>query len=119
MDCFINLYEFCGNINLSGESVMFFIDEGIICVENRENEFYIDKKTADELIFISQIKNELGINDEGVSVMLNLRGKVIDYQNMLSTVFSAIKTSKSIDELIFLLERSEYFMNILTNSKEL
>jgi hypothetical protein len=119
MDCFINLSEFCGNINLSGESAMFFIDEGIICVEKRENEFYIDKKTADDLIFISEMKNELGINDEGVSVILNLREKVIDYQNMLSAVFDAVKASKSIDELIFLLEKSEPFKNILTNLKEL
>ncbi len=117
MDYFINLSEFCGNINLSGESAMFFIDEGIICVEKRDNELYIDKKTADDLMFISEIKNELGINDEGVSVVLNLREKIIDYQKMLSTVFDALKTSKSIDELIFLLEKSESFKNILSNLK--
>ncbi|MHB1703561.1 MAG: chaperone modulator CbpM [bacterium] len=118
MDYFINLSEFCGNINLSAESAMFFIDEGIICVEKRENEFYIDEKAADDLIIISEIKNELGINDEGVSVILNLRKKIIDYQNMLSTVFDAVKTSKSIDELIFLMERSESFKSIITNLKE-
>ncbi len=117
MDCFINLLEFCGNINLSDKSAMFFIDEGIICVEKRENEFYIDKKAADELMIISEMKNELGINDEGISVILNLREKIIDYQKMLSVIFGAIKTSKSIDELIFLLEKSESFKNILSDLK--
>ena len=112
MDYFINLLNFCGNINLDDESAMFFVDEGIISVERRENEFYIDKKTADALRLISEIKNELGVNDEGASVILNLREKIIDYQNKLKTVFDAMDRSKSIDELMFIIRKSETFRNI-------
>ena len=115
MDYFINLLNFCGNINLDDKSAMFFVDEGIICVERRENEFYIDKKTADALRLISEIKNELGVNDEGASVILNLREKIIDYQNKLKTVFDAMDRSKSIDELMFIIRKSESFRNILGN----
>ena len=113
MDYFINLLNFCGNINLDDKSAMFFVDEGIICVERRENEFYIDKKTADALRLISEIKNELGVNDEGASVILNLREKIIDYQNKLKTIFDAMDRSKSIDELMFIIRKSESFRNIL------
>ena len=115
MDYFINLLNFCGNINLDDKSAMFFVDEGIICVERRENEFYIDKKTADALRLISEIKNELGVNDEGASVILNLREKIIDYQNKLKTVFDAMDRSKSIGELMFIIRKSESFRNILGN----
>ena len=113
MDYFINLLNFCGNINLDDKSAMFFVDEGIIYVERRENEFYIDKKTADALSLISEIKNELGVNDEGASVILNLREKIIDYQNKLKTIFDAMDRSKSIDELMFIIRKSESFRDIL------
>jgi hypothetical protein len=113
MDYSINLLNLCGNINLDDESAMFFVDEGIICVERRENEFYIDKKTADTLRLISEIKNELGVNDEGASVILNLREKIIDYQSKLKTVFDAMDRSKSIDELMFIIRKSESFRNII------
>ena len=96
---------------------MFFVDEGIISVERRENEFYIDKKTADTLRLISEIKNELGVNDEGASVILSLREKIIDYQNMLKTVFDAIDRSKSIDELIFIMRKSQAFQTEGGNEK--
>ena len=112
MDYSINLLNLCGNINLDDESAMFFVDEGIICVERRENEFYIDEKTAETLKLISEIKNELGVNDEGASVILNLREKIIDCQNKLKTVFDAIERSKSIDELMFIMRKSEAFRNI-------
>ena len=112
MDYFINLLNFCGNIDLDDKSAIFFVDEGIICVERRENEFYIDKKTADTLKLIAEIKNELGVNDEGASVILNLREKIIDCQNKLKTVFDAIEMSKSIDELMFIMRKSEAFRNI-------
>jgi hypothetical protein len=115
MDYSINLLNLCGNINLDDESAMFFVDEGIICVERRENEFYIDKKTADTLRLISEIKNELGVNDEGASVILNLREKIIDYQSKLKTVFDAMDRSKSIDELMFIIRKSESFRNIFDN----
>ena len=113
MDYSINLLNLCGNINLDDESAMFFVDEGIICVERRENEFYIDKKTADTLRLISEIKNELEVNDEGASVILNLREKIIDYQSKLKTVFDAMDRSKSIDELMFIIRKSESFRNII------
>ena len=112
MDYFINLLNFCGNIRMDDKSAMFFVDEGIISVECRENEFYIDEKTAETLKLISEIKNELGVNDEGASVILNLREKIIDCQNKLKTVFDAIEMSKSIDELMFIMRKSEAFRNI-------
>ena len=97
---------------MDNKSAMFFVDEGIICVERRENEFYIDEKTAETLKLISEIKNELEVNDEGASVILNLREKIIDCQNKLKTVFDAIGRSKSIDELMFIMRKSEAFRNI-------
>jgi|GEM_PF-2808020 hypothetical protein len=112
MDYFINLLNFCGNIHIDDKSAMFFIDEGIICAERRENEFYIDEKTAETLKLIAEIKNELGVNDEGASVILNLREKIIDCQNKLKAVFDAIEKSKSIDELMFIMRKSEAFRNI-------
>lgn len=115
MDYFINLLNFCGNIDLDDKSAIFFVDEGIICVERRENEFYIDKKTADTLKLIAEIKNELGVNNEGASVILNLREKIIDYQNKLKAVFDAMDRSKSIDELMFIMRKSEAFKNIFDN----
>ena len=62
---------------------------------------------------ISEIKNELGVNDEGASVILNLREKIIDYQSKLKTVFDAMDRSKSIDELMFIIRKSESFRNII------
>ena len=97
---------------MDDKSAMFFVDEGIICVERRENEFYINEKTAETLKLISEIKNELGVNDEGASVILNLREKIIDCQNKLKTVFDAIERAKSIDELMFIMRKSEAFRNI-------
>jgi hypothetical protein len=113
MDYFINLTSYCCDINLANESAMFFVYEGIISVERRGNEFYIDEDTADILRMISEIKNELGVNDEGASVIMNLREKIIDYQNKLKTVFYTIDRSKSIDELMFLIGKSDAFINIL------
>ncbi len=115
MDYFVNLLDFCGDINLDSKSAIFFVDEGIICVERRENEFYIDKETAGKLRLISEIKNELGVNDEGASIILNLREKIIDYQNKLKTIFDAIDRSKSIDELMFIMKKSEAFQSIFNN----
>lgn len=111
MDYFINLINFCGEINLKDESAMFFVDEGLISVERRGNEFYIDGETAGTLKLISEIKNELGANDEGVSVILNLRERIMDYQEKLKTIFEAIDKSKSIDELLFVIGNSEAFLN--------
>ena len=115
MDYFINLINFCGEINLNNESAMFFADEGIIHVERKDNVLYIDEKTAETLILISEIKNELGVNDEGASVIFNLREKIIDYQNKLKTVFDAIEKSKSIDELVFLMKKSQSFQFFFNN----
>ncbi len=115
MDYFINLINFCGEINLNDKSAMFFVDEGIIHVERKENVLYIDEKTAETLILISEIKNELGVNDEGASVIFNLREKIIDYQNKLKTIFDAIEKSKSIDELVFLMKKSQSFQFFFNN----
>ncbi|MFW0883709.1 chaperone modulator CbpM [Candidatus Acidulodesulfobacterium sp. H_13] len=109
MDCCINLASFCNKINLDNESVMFFVYEGVITVERQENEFYIDDKTADILRFISEIKNDLGVNDEGVSVIIGLRKRIIDYQNKIKIMFDIIDNSKSIDELISMLKNNKAF----------
>ncbi len=116
MDYLINLASFCNEIALNSESAMFFVYEGIITVKKQENIFYIDDKNAGILRLISEIKNELEVNDEGISVILNLRSKILDYQNKIRTIFDAIDKSKSIDELIFILKRTGRFKNTPDNS---
>lgn len=111
MDYFINLTSFCNEINLNKESAMFFVYEGSISVKEQEDEFFIDNETADTLRLISEIQNELGVNNEGVSVILNLRRKIIDYQTKIKTIFESVGKSKSIDELIFILEKTGVFKN--------
>ncbi len=111
MDYFINLTSFCDEINLNKESAMFFVYEGSISVKKQEDEFFIDDETADTLRLISEIQNELGVNNEGVSIILNLRRKIIDYQIKIKTIFESIGKSKSIDELIFILEKIGVFKN--------
>ncbi|MHB1661939.1 MAG: hypothetical protein ACYCSQ_03805 [bacterium] len=118
MDYFINLASFCNEINLNNESAMFFVYEGSIKVKRQENEFYIDFDTANTLRLISEIKNELGVNDEGASVILNLRDKVIDYQNKIKIILEAMDKSKSIDELIFILKNNNAFKNFCGNSND-
>lgn len=118
MDYFINLANFCNEINLNNESAMFFVYEGSITAKLQENEFYIDFDTANTLRLISEIKNELGVNDEGVSVILNLRNKVIDYQNKIKIILESMDKSKSIDELIFILKNNNAFKNFCDNSND-
>ncbi|MHB8232939.1 MAG: hypothetical protein ACYDDB_08580 [bacterium] len=118
MDYFINLASFCNEINLNNESAMFFIYEGVITAKRQENEFYIDFDTANTLRLISEIKKELGVNDEGASVILNLREKVIDYQNKIKIIFESIDKSKSIDELIFTLKNNDAFKNSEYNGND-
>ncbi len=111
MDYFISLTSFCDEINLNKESAMFFVYEGSISVKKQEDEFFIDSETAETLRLISEIQNDLGVNDEGISVILNLRRKIIDYQTKIKTIFESIDKSKSIDELIFILEKTGIFKN--------
>lgn len=118
MDYSINLASFCNEINLNNESAMFFVYEGSITAKLLENEFYIDFDTANTLRLISEIKNELGVNDEGVSVILNLRNKIIDYQNKIKIIFESMDKSKSIDELIFILKKNNAFKNFCDNSND-
>jgi len=87
MDCLINLISFCNEIDLNKESAMFFVYEGLITVKKQEDEFFIDNETAGTLKLISEIQNELEVNDEGISVILNLRRKIIGYQNKIKINF--------------------------------
>lgn len=109
MDCFINLISFCSEINLNKESAMFFVYEGSIAVKKQEDEFFIDNETADTLRLISEIQNELEVNNEGISIILNLRRKIINYQNKMKIISESMDKSKSIDELIFILKKSDIF----------
>lgn len=118
MDYFINLTSFCNEINLNDESAMFFVYEGLIAVKKQEDELFIDNETADTLRLISEIQNELGVNNEGVSIILNLRKKIIDYQIKIKTIFESIDKSKSIDELIFILKKTGVF-NKIDNSEDI
>lgn len=109
MEYFINLTSFCDEIKLDRESALFFVYEGSISVKKQEDEFFIDNETAAMLRLISEIQNELGVNNEGISIILNLRRKVIDYQNKIKIIIESIGESKSIDELIVVLEKTGVF----------
>ncbi|MCL4542928.1 MAG: hypothetical protein M1458_04180 [Deltaproteobacteria bacterium] len=111
MDYFINLTNFCDEINLNKESAMFFVYEGSISVKKQEDEFFIDDETAGTLRLISEIQNELGVNNEGVSIILNLRRKIIDYQTKIKTILESISKSESIDKLILALKETGMFEN--------
>lgn len=113
MDYFIKLDDFCIEISLSIESAMFLAREGSISVTKSKNNIFIDKENAEILKLASEIKNELEVNDEGISVILQLREKVIDYQKKLAALAEAANKSKSIDELVFILRNNPAFRDML------
>lgn len=115
MDCNINLYNYCEKIGLNIDSAMFLIYEGSIYAEVQDEKYYISDESADILKIMHDIECDLGVNDEGVSVILGLREKVITYQDIIKTIMDSISKSKSIDELIFNLERSKIQNKIRTN----
>lgn len=113
MDYIIKLDDFCVEISLDIESALFLAQEGYVSVKKSNSNIFIDKDSAEILRVASEIKNELEVNDQGISVILQLREKVIDYQEKLAALAEAANKSKSIDELVFILKNSSAFRDIL------
>ncbi len=107
MESLINLESYCVEIGLSYRSAIFFIQEGKVSAMEHGGIFFINDESASVLKIISEIETELGVNDEGASVILDLRKKILNYQNVIKIFMDALKESKSIDELMFALKRSD------------
>ena len=106
---FTSLSNICTTFCLSRSAVCFFIDEGLISI-NKENDYLsMDLSSINNLQTISHLKNDLAINNEGISVILTMREKVINYQDKLKIIADSLKKSNDIEEMLDNLKNCGFF----------
>jgi hypothetical protein len=106
---FIALSNICTETGLSKSIVLFFVDEGIVSIKDDDENLLIDSFNAEKLRAISRLKNELGVNNEGISVIMGMRERIIDYQRQFKIISDSIKNSNSVDEIIAQLNDCGFF----------
>ncbi|MHB8281407.1 MAG: chaperone modulator CbpM [bacterium] len=114
-NCSDNIYKFtslsniCTAFCLSRNTVYFFIDEGLIAISKENNCLFMDSSSINKLKTISHLKNDLDINNEGISVILSMREKVINYQDKLKIIADSLKKSSDVEEILNNLKNCGFF----------
>ncbi|MHB1680061.1 MAG: chaperone modulator CbpM [bacterium] len=113
--CADNIYKFtslsniCTAFCLSRNTVYFFIDEGLIAISKENNCLFMDSTSINKLKTISHLKNDLDINNEGISVILSMREKVINYQDKFKIIADSLKKSNDVEEILNNLKNCGFF----------
>ncbi len=114
-NCSDNIYKFtslsniCTTFCLSRNTVYFFIDEGLIAISKENNCLFMDSASINKLKTISHLKNDLDINNEGISVILSMREKVINYQNKFKIIANSLKKTTDVEEILNNLKNCGFF----------
>ena len=106
---FTSLSNICTAFCLSRNTVYFFIDEGSIAINKENNCLFIDSSSINKLQTISHLKNDLYINNEGISVILSMREKVINYQDKFKIIADSLKKSSDVEEILNNLKNCGFF----------
>ena len=106
------LKEIVDNLPFSVEEIKLFHDEGLIELFFENDEIYFYGNTLERLEIIKRLRDDLGVNIEGIDVILHMREKLIDFQiNFEEFIEEIRKEIKNLKKPLQLKEKSE--INIL------
>ncbi len=85
------LKEIIEKIPFSEEEIMLFCEEGLIEVFKENDTIYFHDDVMERLEIIKRLKYELGVNLEGIDVILHMREKMLNMQENFVDFIEEIK----------------------------
>lgn len=74
------LKEIVDNLPFSVDEIKLFYEEGLIELFFDNEDIYFYNNTLERLEIIKRLRDDLGVNIEGIDVILHMREKLIDLQ---------------------------------------
>ncbi len=85
------LHHVLKKIPFSESDIKIFEEEGILEVRIKDDKRYFLEDDIEQLEIIKTLRDELGVNIEGIDVILHMRRKIIDMQENFLEFINQIK----------------------------
>ena len=85
------LKQILSNTDLKEEDISIFQEEGLIDVRIKDDERYFFDEDIEKIKIIKRLRDDLGVNLEGIDVILHMRNKIIAMQDNFLDFIDEIK----------------------------
>ena len=88
---FIAIEEFCTYHGIQVTLVREFADFGLVHLQEQEQKAFVPAEEIEKLERMIRLHSELGINKEGLEIILNMRDQLISLNSELETIRYRLK----------------------------
>jgi chaperone modulatory protein CbpM len=83
---YIAIEEFCSHHGVQVTLVKEFADFGLVQLQEQEQKAVLPAGEIEKLERLLRLYNDLGINKEGLEIILNMRGQLLNLNSELETI---------------------------------
>ena len=83
---YIAIEEFCSHHGVQVTLVREFADFGLVHLQEQEQKAFVPEEEIEKLERMIRLHSELGINKEGLEIILNMRDQLVSLNSELETI---------------------------------
>jgi chaperone modulatory protein CbpM len=83
---YIAIEEFCSHHGVQVTLIREFADFGLVHLQEKENQAFVPAEEIEKLERLLRLHSELGINTEGLDIILNMRDQLVSLNSELETI---------------------------------
>jgi chaperone modulatory protein CbpM len=88
---YIAIEEFCTHHGIQVTLVREFADFGLVHLQEQEEKAFVPAEEIEKLERMIRLHSELGINKEGLEIILNMRDQLVSLNSELETIRYRLK----------------------------
>lgn len=89
---YIAIQRIISDFNIDRDIIQDFSEFGLISVYNENDEECIDCDEVDDVLSMVRMKKDLGINNEGIDIIINMRQQLSELNKELNYLRNRLKT---------------------------
>lgn len=83
---YIEIEKFCTHHGIQVTLVREFADFGLVHLQEQEKKAFVPEEEIEKLERMIRLHSELGINKEGLEIILNMRDQLVSLNSELETI---------------------------------
>ncbi|MFC5270680.1 chaperone modulator CbpM [Adhaeribacter terreus] len=88
---YIEIEKFCTHHGVQVTLVREFADFGLVHLQEQEKQAFVPEEEIEKLERMIRLHSELGINKEGLEIILNMRDQLLNLNSELETIKYRLK----------------------------
>ena len=88
---YITIEEFCTHHGVQVTLIREFADFGLVHLQEQEQKAFVPAEEIEKLERMIRLHSELGINKEGLEIILNMRDQLVSLNSELETIRYRLK----------------------------